>query len=38
MFFKNEVTNYISNNKTIKNAGGITIPDFIKYKEFELLS
>lgn len=33
-FFKNEVNNYIKNNKTIKNAGGITIPDFIKCPEF----
>ena len=36
--FKNEVKNYTKNNKTIKNAGGITIPDFIKYPEFNLLS
>ena len=32
--FRNEVNNYIKNNKVIKNAGGITIPDFIKYGEF----
>lgn len=32
--FKNETNNYIKNNKTIKNSGGITIPDFIKYNEF----
>lgn len=35
--FRNEVNQYINNNKTIKNAGGITIPDFIKYPEFEKL-
>ncbi len=29
--FKNDVMNYVNNNKTNKNAyGGITIPDFIK--------
>jgi ectoine hydroxylase-related dioxygenase (phytanoyl-CoA dioxygenase family) len=33
--FRNEVNNYINNNKTIKNANGITIPDFIKYSEFK---
>jgi ectoine hydroxylase-related dioxygenase (phytanoyl-CoA dioxygenase family) len=32
--FKNEVNNYVKNNKTIRNASGITIPDFIKYPEF----
>lgn len=31
---KEEVINYIKNNKTIKNASGITIPDFIRYSEF----
>lgn len=36
--FKKEIKNYVKNNKTIKNAGGITIPDFIKNKEFGLLS
>lgn len=34
--FRGEVNNYIKNNKVIKNAGGITIPDFIKYKEFNI--
>ena len=28
--YKQEILLYIKNNKTIKNAGGITIPDFIK--------
>lgn len=32
--FIREVNNYIKNNKTINNSGGITIPDFIKYNEF----
>ena len=36
--FKKEIKNYVKNKKTIKNAGGITIPDFIKNKEFSLLS
>ena len=27
--FKNEVNNYVKNNKTIRNASGITIPDFM---------
>ena len=36
--FKKEIKNYVKNNKTIKNAGGITVPDFIKNKEFSLLS
>lgn len=27
---KNEVNKYIRDNKTLKNAGGISIPDFIK--------
>lgn len=33
--FKNEVKTFINDHKTIRNAGGITIPDFIRYKEFE---
>lgn len=36
--FKDEIRNYIKNNNTIKNSGGITIPDFIKNKEFNKLS
>jgi ectoine hydroxylase-related dioxygenase (phytanoyl-CoA dioxygenase family) len=36
--FKNEVLQYIKNNKTIPNAEGITIPDFIKYPEFLMLT
>ena len=36
--FRNEVLSYIKNNKTISNAEGITIPDFIKYPEFDNLS
>jgi len=33
--FKNEVNNYINNNKNnIRNAQGVTIPNFIKYNEF----
>lgn len=36
--FKSEVLNYNKNNKTISNSGGITIPDFIKYKEFNKTS
>lgn len=33
---QNEIYNYIKTNKTFKNAGGITIPDFIKRKELIL--
>lgn len=36
--FKNEVLTFTKNNKTIKNAGGITIPDFLKYKQFKKTS
>jgi hypothetical protein len=32
--FKNEVNNYTNNNTTIEKSCGITIPDFIKNKEF----
>ena len=28
-----EINNYIKNNSTLKNSGGISIPDFIKKKE-----
>lgn len=34
--YKNEVLDYIKTHKVIKNAGGITIPDFIKNKELQL--
>lgn len=34
----NTILNYIQNNKTINNAGGITIPDFIKIKDLEEVS
>lgn len=37
LLFKNEVNNFIKNNNTIKNSGGITIPNFIKHKEFVLI-
>ena len=30
---ENEIKHYIRNNSTFKNAGGISIPDFIKKKE-----
>ncbi len=30
---ENEINHYIRNNSTFKNAGGISIPDFIKKKE-----
>ena len=33
--FKNVVLNYIKTNKTISNAQGITIPDFIKKSELK---
>lgn len=33
--YRNEIESYIKNNKTIKNSGGITIPDFIKNKNFK---
>ena len=33
-----EVLAYIKNNKQIQNAGGITIPDFIKKRELHLTS
>lgn len=37
--FRKEVDNYLKNNNNIiANAGGITIPDFIKFPEFKLLS
>lgn len=31
--FKDEILTFSKNNKMIQNAGGITIPDFIKYKD-----
>ena len=33
-----EINTFIKNNKTMKNAGGITIPDFIKRKGLEKTS
>jgi len=36
--FRDEVLSYIKNNKTMTNSEGITIPDFIKYPEFNNLS
>jgi hypothetical protein len=36
--YKNDILNYVKNNKTIKNAGGITIPDFIIKNEFKNVS
>jgi len=35
--FKKEILEYTSKNKIIKNAGGITIPDFINKNGFENL-
>ena len=36
--FTNVVINYVKNNKTIENAGGITIPDFIKMPQLKSLA
>jgi ectoine hydroxylase-related dioxygenase (phytanoyl-CoA dioxygenase family) len=36
--YRTEIENYIKNNKTIKNAGGITIPDFIKKENFKSIN
>lgn len=30
-----EIISYVKNNKTIKNSGGITIPDFIRFDELK---
>lgn len=36
--YKNIILNYINKNKTFKSSGGISIPDFIKIKEFQDIS
>lgn len=36
--FKTEILKYVKTNKTIKNASGITIPDFIKYPSLSQVS
>ena len=33
--YKNDILNYLENNKTLKNARGISIPDFIKKDELK---
>ena len=36
--FRKEVAKYIHKNKTIKNSGGITIPDFLSIDHFKRIS
>jgi ectoine hydroxylase-related dioxygenase (phytanoyl-CoA dioxygenase family) len=36
--FTNVVMNYVKDNKTIKNGGGITIPDFIKMPQLKTVA
>ena len=36
--FTNVIINYVKNNKTIKNGGGITIPDFIKMPQLKTVT
>jgi ectoine hydroxylase-related dioxygenase (phytanoyl-CoA dioxygenase family) len=33
--YRDEILDYVQNTKTIKNGGGITVPDFIKKKELK---
>ena len=33
--YKDVILNYIKKNGTIRNSGGITIPDFMKHIEFD---
>jgi hypothetical protein len=36
--FRNEIVEYTNNNNTIQNAGGLTIPDFMRHKQLSKIA